>query len=597
MTFLSLTAGGMAQGAEDSLTTALIYDWKLRGITDLKGTEEIRSSTRDELWLKKDGTFLIKVVLDSIKEAGTWYCVGDSLVLNHELLPIQASVDSITFAAQDQEAALVFFQEGKEVARQSLAGLTAPRRQEIYSVRFIGKDKEEVVLTGAGRKITLSKTTGFEPAPFALMDLLRGLFGLVCMLAIAYAFSTNRKAIDWRLVGVGVGLQLTFAVLVLKIPFVRGIFDGISSFFVKILDFTEAGSRFMFGNLMEVGTIGYIFAFQVLPTIVFFSSVSSLLYYLGILQRIVYGFAWVMSKTMRLSGAESLAAAGNIFLGQTESPFLVRPYLENMTRSEIMCLMTGGMATIAGGVFAAYIGYLGGSDPIQRQIFATHLLTASILSAPAAVVASKMLVPETEETQRDLKVSKEKIGTNALDAITNGASEGLKLAVNVGIMLLVFTALIAMGNYFMADLIGDFTGLNEWVAEQTDGRYTEFSLQYVLGLVFAPLAFLLGVPSEDIMIVGQLLGEKTIINEFVAYTSMGTAQTSGLLTNYRSVIIATYALCGFANIASIGIQIGGIGALAPNQRGTLAALGVRALIGGTLACFMTAAIAGMLANV
>lgn len=428
------------------------------------------------------------------------------------------------------------------------------------------------------------------------MDILRGIIGLVFLVGIAFLLSSNRKKIDWKLVISGIVLQLVFAVAVLRVNFVRNVFEFISRFFVVVLDFTKAGADFVFGGLVSnTETFGFIFAFQVLPTVVFFSALSSFLYYLGILQKIVFGIAWVMSKTMRLSGAESLASAANIFIGQTEAPLLIKPYLPTMTKSEILTLMCGGMATIAGGVFAAYVGFLGGEDPVQRQFFATHLLTASILSAPAAIVMSKILYPETEPEKLNttLTVSKEKVGSNVLDAISNGTTEGLKLAVNVGAMLLAFTAFMYMFNFICREWIGSWTGLNDMVLAQFNGRYDGFNLQFILGMIFSPLAWIIGVPANDMMLVGQLLGEKTILNEFFAYGTLGNMKTGGLLTE-KSIIIATYALCGFSNFASIGIQIGGIGSLAPNQRQTLSEFGIKALIGGSFACFMTAAIAGIL---
>ena len=299
---------------------------------------------------------------------------------------------------------------------------------------------------------------------------------------------------------------------------------------------------------------------------------------------------------MRLSGAESLAAAGNIFLGQTEAPLLVKPYLEKMTRSEILCLMGGGMATIAGSVFGAYVSFLGGGSPAQQTLFATHLLTASIMAAPGAIVAAKILLPETEKVNTDMDVPRDKIGSNVLDAIANGASEGMRLAVNVGVMLLVFIAFVQGFNWFFGNVVGHYTGLNEWVATITDNKFNTFDLKFIFGSLFAPVAWLLGTPSEDMMVIGQLLGEKTIINEFVAFDSMAKVKDGGGIVHFKSIIIATYALCGFANISSIGIQIGGIGSLAPGQRKVLSQLGVRALIVGTVAAFFAASIAGMLAE-
>ncbi len=325
----------------------------------------------------------------------------------------------------------------------------------------------------------------------------------------------------------------------------------------------------------------------------FFSALTSVLYYLNILQYVVYAVAWLMKRTMRLSGAESLAAAANIFVGQTEAPLVVKPYLEKMTRSEILALMTGGMATIAGGVLVAYVGLLGGSDPVQLQFFATHLLLASIISAPAALLVAKMMVPETGAIDQELLVPRHRMGSNLLDAIAQGTTQGVKLAVNVAAMLLVFIAIIAMINFIVRDGLGAWTGLNGWVRTWSGGVYEGASLSFILGLAMAPLAWVLGVPSGDLIPVGQLLGEKVVLNEFYAYVNFSELKQAGVLTNPRSVIIATYALCGFANFGSIGIQIGGISVLAPGQRTTLCAMGIKALVAGTLACFITACIAGM----
>lgn len=425
-------------------------------------------------------------------------------------------------------------------------------------------------------------------------NIMNGLLGMISLVLILWLFSEKKRKVNWRLVLSGMALQLIFAYLVLRVPFVKSGFESVSEFFVLLLGFTRAGSEFLFGNLISVEENGYIFILQVLPTIIFFAALTSTLYYLGVLQKIVYVFAWIMKKTMQLSGAESLAAAGNIFLGQTEAPLLIRPYIDRMTRSEIMALMTGGMATIAGGVLAAYIGFLGGADEEQQTLFATHLLSASIMSAPASLIAAKILVPETEPINEELKVSKDKIGSNLLDAISNGTTDGLKLAVNVGAMLLVFTALMAMVNWFFLAGIGEWFNLNEGIKAASNGAYDGFSLQYVLGKIFAPIAWLVGVRGNDITLVGQLLGEKTILNEFFAYTSLGNMKTMFAFESERSIIIATYALCGFANFASIGIQIGGIGSLAPGKRSLLSSLGLKALLGGTFACLLTGAIAGML---
>lgn len=429
-----------------------------------------------------------------------------------------------------------------------------------------------------------------------LTGLARGIFGIGALIFVCYLFSSKKREINWRLVGIGLGLQVVLALLLLKVPFINSAFDWIADMFAKLLQFSAAGSEFLFGGIVtDMDSFGYIFAFQVLPTIVFFSAISSMLYYFGILQKVVYGLAWVMSKTMGLSGPESLAAAANVFIGQTEAPLVVKPYLEKMTRSEILCLMTGGMATIAGGVFAAYIGFLGGTDPEMQAYFAKHLLTASIISAPAAIVAAKILLPEV--TKKDLSSQLEMEGStsnNVLDAISRGTTDGLKLAINVGVMLLVFTSLIALANAIMLKFIGGPTGLNEWVYGFTDGRFVGFDFTFILGVLFAPFAWVLGTPADDVLLIGQLLGQKTILNEFIAYAELNALREAGTDMHPKSVLIATYALCGFANFASIGIQIGGISAIAPGQRKNLTELGVKALIGGTIACFLTAALAGIL---
>ena len=426
-----------------------------------------------------------------------------------------------------------------------------------------------------------------------VVAILRGLIGIATLVFIAWVFSRNRKSIDWSLVGKGLAFQLVIAVLILKVSFITNLFDWISRGFVKLISFTNYGSDFLMGSFAtgDVAPGLQNFAFYILPTIIFFSAISAILYHYGILQKVVYAFAWIMKRLMKLSGAESLAAAGNIFLGQTESPLLVRPYLSKMTRSELMCLMTGGMATIAGGVLAAYMQYLGGDDPVQRVLFAKHLLTASVMSAPAAVVASKLLIPETESYDQQMSLSKNEEKSNVLEAITNGTSDGLRLAVNVGAMLLVFTALIYFGNYLLKDVFGELTGLNAMITSNTNND--GFTFQFIVGYVFAPIAWLLGVPHEDIVLVGQLLGEKTILNEFYAYATLGDLKSNGMFVHEKSIIMATYILCGFANFASIGIQIGGIGALAPNRKKMLSELGMYALLGGTLACLFTASIVGM----
>ncbi|WP_370176274.1 NupC/NupG family nucleoside CNT transporter [Leeuwenhoekiella palythoae] len=431
-------------------------------------------------------------------------------------------------------------------------------------------------------------------AGFSFDSLWRGVLGMICLLVIAYLFSTNRKAINWKTIGIGLGAQLLLAIGVLKVPFVQKSFEFVGKIFVKILDFTAAGSEFLLGGMMDTESYGFIFIFQVLPTIIFFSALTSVLYYLGIVQVVVKGMAWVLTKLLGISGAESLSVAGNIFLGQTEAPLMIKAYLERMTRSEILLVMVGGMATVAGGVLAAYIGFLGGDDPALRLEFARHLLAASVMAAPGAIVISKLLYPQQMPVDPNVEVSSDKIGSNILDAIATGTTEGLKLAANVGAMLLVFVAFIAMINWGFGK-IGEVTSLNDFLAANTP--YTSFSLESVLGTIFAPLMWLIGVASEDIMLMGQLLGIKLAASEFVGYIQLAELKNpaNGLSFTYqKSVIMATYLLCGFANFASIGIQIGGIGSLAPGQRKTLSEFGLKAVLGGTLASLLSATIAGMI---
>lgn len=426
------------------------------------------------------------------------------------------------------------------------------------------------------------------------MDYFRGLIGLVFLVGVAYTFSGNKKKIDWRLVGVGVLLQLIFGFLITKVPIVADGFDWISTKFVKFLSFSGDGAKFLFGDL-ATDRLGFIFAFQVLPTVIFFSTVSTGLYYLGVLQKVVYLIAWVMARTMRLSGAESLSAAGNIFLGQTEAPLLVRPFVKKMTQSELMCLMTGGMATIAGGVLAGYVAFLGGDDPAERAKYAAYLLSASIMNAPAAIVLSKIILPETkpEAIDSNLKVAQDTLGVNLIDALASGAADGLKLALNIGAMLLAFIALIFAVNWILVDGIGSWTGLNAYVQSSTNGVFDGFSLEYILGQLFRLFAFLIGVEWEETLRVGSLLGQKIVINEFVAYLSLSDFKMAGVLSE-KATVISTYALCGFANFSSIAIQIGGIGGMAPSRQSDLSRLGFRALLAATLATMMTATIAGAL---
>jgi len=437
-----------------------------------------------------------------------------------------------------------------------------------------------------------------------LSHVLRGLLGIAAFIGICYIFSANRKAINWKLVAAGVFLQIVIGILVLYVPPVRAAFDGIGVFFVKLLDFTRTGSQLVFGWLTNIsdGNIpdlpftqgGPIFAVTILPTIIFFAAFTSLLYRMGVLQIIVYAFAWVMSKAMKLSGAETLSASANIFVGQTEAPLLIKPYLGRMTKSEMLAIMVGGMANTAGGVMAVYVTLLGGSDPHEQARWAMHLLTASVLSAPASLYVAKILLPQEEEIDTSLHMDDEKPGVNFLDAICLGTTDGVKLAVNVGAMLIVFTALVAMANWVLANWLGGWSGLNHWIATTSGGRYDSLSLQLVFGLVGAPVAWLMGIDAPNLMTAGQLLGEKTVLNEFYAFFTMNKLQRTGVLTDDRTRLILSYALCGFANLVSIGIQIGGIGALAPEQRPTLARLGWIALLGGSVSCFIDACIVGML---
>lgn len=439
---------------------------------------------------------------------------------------------------------------------------------------------------------TITQTEVIPSAGLEIQGIMRGLLGMVVLLAIAVACSSNRKKIPWKTVGIGLLIQLTLAIGILRIGWVQKIFEGIGKLFVSILDFTNAGSIFLFGDLMNADSYGFIFVFQILPTIVFFASLTSLLFYLGVIQVVVKFLALALTKVLKISGAESLSVIGNIFLGQTEAPLMIKAYLERMTKSEILLVMIGGMATVAGGVLAAYIGFLGGNDPVMRLEFAKHLLAASVMAAPGAIVIAKILYPQTEKINNEVSVSMENIGSNALDAISNGTVEGIKLATTIGGMLLVFVAFIAMFNGVLG-WIGDWTTLNDWFAANT--IYDSFSLESILGIIFAPLMWIMGVPTPDIMPMGQLLGVKLAASEFVGYIQLAELKDPMNIVHLqyqKSIIMATYMLCGFANFASIGIQIGGIGSLAPGQRKVLSQFGVRALIGGTLASLISAVIAG-----
>lgn len=426
------------------------------------------------------------------------------------------------------------------------------------------------------------------------MEYIRALFGLLFLVLLAWVFSSDRKNINWRLVAGGLLLQISLGMLINWVEPVAYAFGWASRFFVKIIDFTEAGTRFLFGDLV-IDKVGTIFALKALPTIIFFSTLSAGLHYMGILQKIVYGFAWLMSKTMRLSGAESLSAAGNIFLGQTEAPLMVRPFIPSMTRSELMCLMTGGMATIAGSVLATYVAFLGGPDRELQQQFASFLLMASVMNAPAAIVMAKIIVPEKDPDllQRNLVISSEKTGVNLIDALARGAADGLRLAFNVGAMLLAFIAIIAALNYLLKGVVGELTCLNAIIMAATEGVFDGLSLEYLMGNLFRGLAWAVGVDWTETLQVGSLLGKKIVVNEFVAYLDLAAMKQQNLL-NAKSLVISTFALCGFANFSSIAIQIGGIGGMAPERQGDISKLGMRALLGGTLATLLTATLAGVL---
>jgi len=427
-----------------------------------------------------------------------------------------------------------------------------------------------------------------------LESLSRGIFGMFVLIMIAYALSNNRKKIPWRVVGLGLLAQLIIAFGVIKISWIKIFFEYISSFFVKLLEYTQAGIKMLLGEFGDVDQYGFVFVFQALPIIIFFSALTSLFYYFGIIQKLVKFLAWGLKKLLGISGSESLAVAGNIFLGQTEAPLLIKAYLEKMTRSELFLVMVGGMATVAGSVMGAYIGFLGGDNPIERLAFAKSLLAASVMAAPGSVVIAKIMYPQKEKIPELIKVSSVSAGNNLLNAISNGTTEGVKMAVNVGAMLLVFISLIALVNGVFSSF-GDAVGLNAWVNENTP--FTSFSLEFVMGYMFAPLMWLIGVAADDMALMGQLLGIKIVASEFVGYVQLAELKSVNSTLHFgyqKSVVMATYMLCGFANFASIGIQIGGIGILAPGQRKNLSELGLKAMVAGSIVSLMSATIAGAL---
>ena len=462
-----------------------------------------------------------------------------------------------------------------------------------YDITLLSENELEFTENGVSYKF--QRIESLIPSQgFSISGMTKGITGMVFLIFIAFLFSKNRKAIKWKTVFIGLAAQLLLAVGVLKVNFIQQIFEFFGKIFVKTLDFTMEGSTFLLGDMMNVESFGYVFLFQVLPTVIFFSALTSVLFYLGVIQKFVKALAWALTKLLNISGAESLSVAGNIFLGQTEAPLMIKAYLEKMSKSEILLVMVGGMATVAGGVLAAYIGFLGGEDEIVRLFYAKHLLTASVMAAPGAIVISKILYPQTEKINTEIHVSQEKIGSNLLDAIANGTTEGLKLAANVGAMLLVFVAFIAMIN-FGFEKIGTIGQINNWISSNTS--YDQLSIEFILGYTFSPLMWLIGVAKEDMALMGQLLGIKLAVSEFIGYMQLAELKDITNLIHFKyekSIIMATYMLCGFANFASIGIQIGGIGSLAPGQRKNLSEFGFLALIGGTLASLLSATFAGMI---
>lgn len=536
----------------------------------------------------------------------------DKLVLNKgefKLLTSQNNVsDNGDYIYQNKLLVFYYNDSLNTTVRYKISKLTDSTlvfkdKNLVYKLKSEEHTKEALVVTSDIVKNDIIPSQGFS-----IGSLWRGALGMFSLIFIAFLFSSNRKNINWKTVGLGLALQLVIAIGVLKIGFVKTVFEFIGLGFIKILGFTQAGSEFLFGGMLDVTSFGFIFAFQVLPTIIFFSALTSVLFYLGLIQKLVKLMGLLLTKILGISGAESLSVAGNIFLGQTEAPLLIKAYLEKMNKSEILLVMIGGMATVAGAVLAAYIGFLGGEDEALKLFYAKHLLAASVMAAPGAIVISKILFPQTEEINTNVEVSQEKIGSNILEAIANGTTEGLRLAVNVGAMLLVFVAFIAMINGILGGIASfdgividalnikwQFTSLNEVIAANTP--YDGLSLEFVLGYIFAPLMWLIGVAREDMALMGQLLGIKLAASEFIGYIQLAELKNAANATHLKfekSIIMATYMLCGFANFASIGIQIGGIGSLAPGQRAQLSRFGMKALIGGTIASLISATIAGMI---
>ncbi|MBT8257101.1 MAG: Na+ dependent nucleoside transporter [Bacteroidia bacterium] len=545
-------------------------EWQLNSVYN--NSEGIESKDAQGVFKLESGNFSYSIDAYSLGEASGNYLHQNNLLVLYYSQPADSTAHFRIDELTDSTLILSSGQFNLNLESNEIKADVVP---------IVSKDTQKDIVPSGG---------------FTMNSLFRGMLGMAVLLLISIILSKNRRAINWRTVGFGLLAQLTLAVGVLKVPFIQKSFEFVGKIFVKILDFTMAGTKFLFDSF-ETGQLEsalITFAVTILPTIIFFSALTSVLFYLGIIQKVVKVLAWLLTKLLRISGAESLSVAGNIFLGQTESPLMIKAYLEKMSKSEILLVMIGGMATVAGGVLAAYIGFLGGEDQALRIFYAKHLLTASVMAAPGAIVISKILYPQIEEISSDIEITQENIGSNILDAIANGTSEGLRLAVNVGAMLLVFLAFIAMINFGFGKL-GSVTGLNGWIMSSTP--YDSLSLEFLLGYTLAPLMWLIGVAKEDMALMGQLLGIKLVASEFVGYIQLADLKDpTGLLhlKYQKSIIMATYMLCGFANFASIGIQIGGIGSLAPGKRKTLSEFGIRALIGGTVASLLSATIAGMI---
>ena len=558
-------------GISIGLAQDIDKQWQFDAVQNESGQDVFQINEESDILTLKDGEFAYSLeAKNNLKASGDYMLQNNLLVFYYNQPNDTIRRYKIT---ERTDSTLVFVEKGVSYQFKAI-------KSKVVEA-MVAQSNVETVVPSKG---------------FSMNSLMRGALGMFVLLFLSFLLSKNRKAINWRTVGFGLLAQLTLAVGVLKVPIIQKGFEFVGKIFVKILDFTMAGTEFLFKSFItdKLDDSLITFAISILPTIVFFSALTSVLFYLGVIQKVVKGLAWLLTKLLQISGAESLSVAGNIFLGQTESPLMIKAYLEKMTKSEILLVMIGGMATVAGGVLAAYIGFLGGEDEALKVFYAKHLLTASVMAAPGAIVISKMLYPQQEKINSDLKITQDNIGSNILDAIANGTTEGLRLAVNVGAMLLVFLAFIAMLNYGFGK-IGSITGLNAWIGSNTP--YQDLSIEFVLGYAFAPLMWLIGVAKEDMALMGQLLGIKLVASEFVGYIQLADLKNPAELLHLKyqkSIIMATYMLCGFANFASIGIQIGGIGSLAPGQRKTLSEFGIRALIGGTVASLLSATIAGMI---